>query len=215
MNLSQFVDTNAWIMNHLDGSATYDPTTHILQLTNNSIGQLGYLYFNNVPTNPIGFVANFTFRAYGGTGADAVWLGAYDTTHVNTREDIVKGGYHFTFDEYQDRVAFTNSTIDNGPPLAYATVTNIDNGVWHNASIIFWYDPATRSATAVIYYDGKVEVNYTVKVAYSQINVMLGKGEFVIGGRTGGLTNYHELKGVICVRKYVRPEPTVTLVELP
>ena len=215
VNLSQFADTNAWIMNHLDGNAAYDPTTHVLQLTNTSKSQLGYLYFTKAPSDPIGFVANFTFKAYGGTGADAIWLGAYDTTHEGTTEDIVKGGYHFTFDEYQDRIAFTNSTVDNGDPLAYKKVKNIDNGVWHNVSIIFWYNPASRSATAVVYYDGRLKINYTVKVAYNQINVMLGKGELVFGGRTGALTNYHELGGVICVRKYVRPEPTVTLIEIP
>jgi len=213
-----FVNLSQWVNGYLDGDATYNSTTHILQLTANVNNEIGYLYFPEAPSNPIGFGANFTFRAYGHTsttGADAVWLGAYDTTHSGTREDIVKRGYHFTYDEYQDRIAFTNSTVDNGAPLAYATVTTIDNGVWHNASIFFWYNQSTRSATANIYYDGTLEVNYTVKVAYTQINVMLGKGEIVIGGRTGGLNNYHQLKGVICVRKYVSPEPTVTLVKLP
>ncbi len=210
-----FVNLSQYVWGHLAGDATYYPATHILQLTDDVKGQLGYLYFTNAPSEPVGFVANFTFRAYGGTGADAVWLGAYDTTYEGTREDVVKGGYHFTFDEYQDRIAFTNSTVDNGAPLYSARVTNIDNGVWHNASIIFWFDPTTRSATAMIYYDGRLEINYTVEVAYSQINVMLGKGMLVIGGRTGGLYNYHQLTGIICVRKYVKPEPTVTMLELP
>jgi len=210
-----FVNLSQWVNGHLDGDAHYDPVTRTLILTDNVGSQLGYLYFPEAPSDPVGFVANFTFRAYGGTGADAIWLGVYDTTHDGTTEDVVNGGYHVTFDEYQDRIAFTNSTVDNGAPLTYVTVKNIDNGVWHDVIVFFWYDPATRNASVVVYYDGKEEINYTVKVAYSQINVMLGKGELVFGGRTGALTNYHELGGIICVRKYVRPEPTVTLVKLP
>jgi len=210
-----FVNLSQWVVGRLAGTATYYPTLHILQLTANLRSEKGFLVLGKAPSEPVGFEANFTFRAYGGTGADAVWVGAYDTTYVGTTEDIVDGGYHFTFDEYQDRIAFTNSTVDNGPPLAYAFVTNINNGLWHEATVRFWYDPASRSATALIYYDGALVVNYTVGVAYSQINVMLGRGVFFIGGRTGALTDYHQLEGVISVRKYVEPQPAVTITELP
>jgi len=184
----------------LVGSAYYDADNGWVRLTEAKNGQKGMIVYNLNPG--IGFCARFDFWAGGGTGADAVWLGVYDVDYDPDRisEDTVIGGYHFTFDEYQDRIAFTKSTIGNGPSIAEYKVTNIDNGQWHHAKICFY------NYRAKIWYDYSDEpvVNATDTGDRQSLN-----GNFVIfGGRTGGLTNEHRIKNII-MRKYVDPEPTI------
>jgi hypothetical protein len=192
----------------LAGSATYDATNKWVQLTPNSGGLLGYLYYTKVPTNPTGFYAKFYLWAGGGNGADAIWLGAYDTDYTNTREDVVNGGYHFTYDEYQDRICFTKSTVDNGGGIACASATNIDNSTWHLAEVYFWYDGS--AARTKIYYDGGLMVNSSDSAVQS--NVINGTGQIIWGGRTGGAYNYHRIgNGILYMTKYISPEPTISV----
>ncbi len=191
---------------HLFGSASYDPSQGYVMLTPNANGRLGYLVYYKVPTNPTGLHAMFWFKAYGGSGADAVWLGVYDSTYSGTREDIVAGGYHITFDEYQDRIAFTKSTTDNGAPIDYYSTTDIDNGVWHYANITFYYNSVSDIVYVSVYYDGSLVL--TSSDSNVQDNVRNGIGYTIIGGRTGGRTNYHLVgNGYLIIRKYVEPDP--------
>ncbi|MEM5806667.1 MAG: DUF2341 domain-containing protein, partial [Candidatus Aenigmatarchaeota archaeon] len=191
---------------NLAGSAIYDSTNKWVRLTPVANHQVGYLYYQTNP-GPLGFHAKFRFWAGGGSGADAIWLGVYDTDYVNTREDIVKGGYHFTFDEYQDRICFTKSTTDNGNGIACATgITNIDNRQWHTAEIYYWRE--SNRVCARIYYDGNLVVNACD--TSPQPNALNGIGMTIFGGRTGGATNEHRIDDIV-VRKYVSPEPTVSL----
>ena len=200
--------SSSTLTGELYGSATHNQSHGYVELTPNANGQLGYLVYPKVPTNPTGLHAMFWFRAYGGSGADAVWLGVYDSTYSGTTEDIVKGGYHITFDEYQDRIAFTKSTIDNGPPIDYYTATDIDNGAWHYANITFWYDSGSDRVYVRVYYDGNLVLTSTDGSV--QDNVRNGHGYIIVGGRTGGLTNYHLVgNGYLIVRKYIDPEPRV------
>ena len=178
----------------LDGSAHYDSANKWVRLTQPAKNKLGHLYYLKNPGN--GFVAKFEFWTGGGSGADAVWLGVYDKSVSSTREDIVDGGYHFTFDEYQDRIAFTKSTVDNGAPIAYAEESSIDNSQWHKVEIIHY------GRTAEIFYDGLLKLN-----ASDSVNIDKSGNYFSIGGRTGGLTNEHRVRNLV-VRKYVHPEPS-------
>jgi|GEM_PF-2875438 len=187
----------------LAGSATYDSANRRVQLTPATTNQLGYLYYTTVPRSPQGFYARFYLWVGGGTGGEAVWLGAYDTSYTGTREDVVNGGYHFTFDEYQDRVAFTKSTVDNGAPIAMARQADIDNSAWRLAEVYFWYDGA--KACARILLDGATKV-YACDPQPQQ-NVRSGTGQLVIGGRTGSATNYHRVGTVLLIAKYY---PTVS-----
>ncbi|MEM5797764.1 MAG: DUF2341 domain-containing protein, partial [Candidatus Aenigmatarchaeota archaeon] len=115
----------------LAGNATYDSTNKWVRLTPASRDQLGYLYYDKNPGS-LGFYSKFRFWVGGGNGADAVWLGVYDSSYSNTHEDIVNGGYHFTYDEYQDRICFTKSTGGNGgPTIGCGSETTIDNSAWH------------------------------------------------------------------------------------
>jgi hypothetical protein len=173
----------------LAGSATYDSSGRYIQLTPATTSQLGYLYYSKVPTSPQGFYARFHFWTGGGTGADALWLGAYDTSYSGTREDVVNGGYHFTFDEYQDRIAFTKSTVDNGNPIASASQADLDNSKWRLAEVYFWYD-GTKACTQ-IFLDGAQKL-YACDTQV-QPNVASGTGQFIFGGRTSGSTNYHRI----------------------
>ncbi|MEM4584643.1 MAG: DUF2341 domain-containing protein [Ignisphaera sp.] len=191
---------------NLAGSAIYDSTNKWVRLTPATTNQIGYLYYQTNP-GPLGFHAKFRFWAGGGTGADAIWLGVYDTDYSNTREDIVKGGYHFTFDENQDRICFTKSTTDNGDGIACATgITNIDNSQWHTAEIYYWLE--SNRVCARIYYDGSLVVNACD--TSPQPNALNGIGQTIFGGRTGSSTNEHRIDDIV-VRKYVSPEPTISL----
>jgi len=193
---------------NLAGSATYDSTNQWVQLTPADTQQRGYLYYTKVPTNPTGFYVKFWFWAGGGNGADAIWVGAYDTNYQGTTEDIVNGGYHFTFDEFQDKICFTKSTTDNGDGIFCTYDTNIDNGQWHLGEVYFWYN-GTLACTK-IYYDSKLYVSACDPNV--QPNVINGVGQFIFGGRTGGLTNYHRIgNGLMYVVKYIYPEPSISL----
>lgn len=191
----------------LDGSATYSSTGKWVELTPAQSDKLGYLSYTKVPTNPTGFYAKFYFSASGGNGADAVWLGAYDSNYVDTEEDVVNGGYHFTFDEWQGRIAFTKSTYGNGNPIAYASQSKIDDGRWHLAEVYFWYNGT--AACARIYYDGTLKVHACDSNV--QLNVVKGQGLIVFGGRTGWWRNWHRVRGPLYVVKYISPEPTVNI----
>ena len=189
----------------LAGSATYVASARYVQLTSTATGQLGYLYYSRVPTSPQGFYAKFYFWIGGGSGADALWLGAYDTSYLGTSEDVVNGGYHFTFDEYQDRIAFTKSTVGNGNPIASAPQTDLDNSQWRLAEVYFWYDGV--KACTQIFLDGAQKL-YACDAQVQQ-NVANGAGQFIFGGRTGALTNYHRIgNGPLLVAKF---HPTVTV----
>ncbi|MCS7135303.1 MAG: DUF2341 domain-containing protein, partial [Candidatus Aenigmarchaeota archaeon] len=188
----------------LAGSAFYDSTNKWVRLTPVTTWQTGYLYYNFNPGSQ-GFYARFRFWAGGGNGADAVWLGVYDSSYVNTQEDIVNGGYHFTFDEYQDRICFTKSTVGNGAGISCASEGTIDNGVWHTAEVYYWRSGNTVCAR--IYYDGILKVDACD--TSPQSNALNGIGQTIFGGRTGAATNEHRIDDII-VRKFSSPEPTTT-----
>jgi len=187
----------------LAGSAVYDSTNKWVRLTPPSTNKSGYLYYviNNLPSIE-GFYIRFRLWVGNGNGADALWAAVYDTTYSGTKEDIVSGGYHFTYDEYQDRVAFTKSTTDNGSPLCSGSETTIDNGQWHIALVKYY------KGCAQVYYDGNLKAN-CCDSGYSSYKS--GFGNYIIfGARTGGLYNEHRIDDII-VAKYVSPEPTVII----
>jgi hypothetical protein len=195
-------------MGFFAGSATYSSTNKWVQLTPNSGNRTGYLYYPKVPKNPIGFYAKFYIWAGGGNGGDAMWLGAYDTDYTSTEEDKVNGGYHFTYDEYQNRICFTKSTSSNGAGIVCASETTIGNSSWHLAEIYFWYDGS--QARARIYYDGALKVDSSDTSVQS--NVISGAGQIIFGGRTGGSYNFHRIgNGLLYVVKYTSPEPSTSI----
>ena len=187
----------------LYGNASYIAASDWVRLTAASGSQSGQLYYTQNPGS--GFHAKFRFWSGGGTGADAIWMGAYNTTEVGETEDVVHGGYHFTFDEYESRICFTTSTVDNGVGLSCATgETGLDNSTWHDAEVYFWED--SSGANADIYLDGTIKVNHTETAVQS-----LSGNYFSWGGRTGGSTNEHRIDDLIVV-KYASPGPSVQTV---
>ena len=199
-----YEDMNAAPSGSLKGSAYYDEDHGYVVLTQAIHDRRGYLcyYYENLPEKYKGFMIKFRFKTWGGSGADAIWAAIYDRGWSGTLEDVVYGGYHFTFDEYQNRIAFTRSTVSNGPPLASYSVTNIDNGEWHNATIIYY------EGHAMIYYDGALVVDHTDS-SYPTYSSNFGN-YIIFGGRTGGSTNWHVIDE-IAVAAYVYPEPSVTI----
>jgi hypothetical protein len=199
-----FEDFNTPPEGGLAGMATYDATNKWVNL---GTGNTGYLYYSRVPSNPIGFYTKFYFWVGGGY-TDAIWLGAYDSSYSGTQEDVVNGGYHFTFDEYQDRICFTKSITSNGNGITCASATNIDNAQWHLAEIYFWYDGS--AARTKIYYDGNLMVNSSDTAVQS--NVVSGVGQ-IIWGQRGVLSPATHIigNGPLYMVKYTSPEPTTNI----
>ena len=189
----------------LAGDAFYDSTNKWIRLTRAAGNLKGYLYYDKVPQ--YGFYAKFRVWAGGGNGADAIWLGVYDSDYAGTTEDIVDGGYHFTADEYQDRIAFTKSTSDNGAPIASASQSGIDDGNWHTYEVYFWISGGV--AYCKIYWDGVLKVD--ASDSSPQSNALNKVGKTIFGARTGGSYNEHRIDDII-IRNYVDPEPSISAV---
>jgi len=175
-----------------------------IRLTPATTGQTGYYVYTPTTLNYSAFYIRFYFRTGLGNGADAVWVGLFDSTYSGTREDIVANGYHFTFDEYQSRVAFTKSVVDNGTPICSASVSAsyLMDYNWHRAEVIF----DRTKMRAKIYLDGSLKVDCT-DTLYGQSDMVTGipsgaaqgTGLIVFGGRTGGLHNEHWIKNILVV----------------
>jgi len=166
----------------LQNSATYDYTNKYVQLTpaSNSVnGQLNYLL------NPgDGFNARFQFWTGGGNGADAVFLYVYDTSSPAWYSDA-RSGYHFSYDEYYDRIAL----YYNGSSLTSVSQAGLDNSTWRDAQIIH------AGTNSKIYLDGALKINYTDS-SRSKTGGYLGWSAI-----TGGLNHYHRIRNLI-IAKY-------------
>jgi hypothetical protein len=159
------------------------------------------------PTKPTGLYAKFNFyiTSCSYPPADAVWLAAYDSTYLNTDEDTVQGGYHFTFDYYQSRICFTKSTNGNDGPVISCYSTSISQDTWHTAEVYFWYDGT--NANAQIYYDGTQVIN--AQDTSPQSNVVNGTGIVYIAARNGGSCCESRLGGFVVVKWYPNVSTTV------
>jgi len=179
----------------LAGSAYFDVNNGYVVLTPAKTGQLGYLYYSVTP--PPCFYARFEFWTGSGNGADAVRLGVYDSTYIGTTEDVVAGGYHFTFDEYQQRMAFTKSTVDNGPSIAQVTVPGsyFMNGQWHLAEI--WFCRDSNGVWCKMSLDNGAYMLSKTYDTNPQPNALASRGIILFGGRTGGLTNEHRIRNIL------------------
>jgi hypothetical protein len=168
----------------LSGAASYNVGNY-LQL-NPASGGLGRCEYAANPGN--GWRVKFDFYSGGGNGADSSWFYAYNNTSPIT-EDRTAGGYHFTIDEYQDRMCFTKSTVDNGTGLACASDTTLDNATWKTMDIKYY------NANAVINLNGTQVVNFTDPTPISTTGTRMG-----FGGRTGGLVNEHRIRNVTIMK---------------
>jgi len=173
----------------LDGSAAYDATNKWLRLTKAVGSQLGHLSYQGDLTT--GFVAEFIFWTGGTTGCagDAVWMGSFDTSVATTTEDVVKGGYHFTYDELQNRICFTKSTTDNGNGISCTAQSGMSNSGWHQAKVVY------QNGCVKIYFGGVLKVD-ACDSAYSSYKSGFGN-YFSWGGRTGGCNNEHRVDDLI------------------
>ncbi|MBC7472318.1 MAG: DUF2341 domain-containing protein [candidate division SR1 bacterium] len=175
----------------LGGSATWDATNKWLALTaavNNQSGTCNYSYSSSLATK--GYRAFYQTYAGGGTGADSTWQYAFDSA-IPTAEDIVLGGQHFTYDEFQSRMCFTTSTVDNGTCDASFANTIIGNGVWRSMKVS--YDPTSRK----MFEDGQLRINATTSTnAVNTANTFFG-----FAGRTGGQNNIHRIRA-LAIMKY-------------
>ena len=204
-------DPTQFSKSFLYGSASYIYQQYI-RLVPGSGGQWGGVVGRDganpvpAPTKPTGLYAKFKFyiTSCSSTPGDATWLAAYDSTYLNTTEDIVQGGYHFTFDYYQSRICFTKSTTDNGPGISCYS-TSISQNAWHTAEVYFWYDGT--NANAQIYYDGTQVVN--AQDTSPQSNVVNGTGIVYIAARNGGYYCESRLGGFVVAKWYPNVSTTV------
>ena len=179
------------------GAYEVDTINGYVILTEPIDGQIRYLVYKANPGRH--FEATIEFKTYGGTGADAIWFGVYDTSWTPLiHEDICKGGYHFAYDEWDNRIAFTKDTV-GGTPIDSYYVSNIDNGEWHTSEVIF------NNGSVKIYYDGNLVLTST------DPDPIPMEGSYItLGARTGGENNYHIVR-FFSLRKTADPEPTVLI----
>ena len=179
------------------GTPTLDTVQQYIIFTPPTQSTKSYLIYNINPGRY--FEANLEFRTYGGSGGDAMWFGVFDTVTGNLNEDKCRNGYHFTFDEYENRLAFTKSLEINGTPISAYYTGGIDDGQWHSGRILF------RNASVEVYYDGNLVIDATDN---SPITM---RGQYItIGARCGAVTNYHVVR-FFSLKKLVEPEPVVII----
>jgi len=175
---------------YLAGSAYYDSTNGYVVLTDARNSQLGYLFYNatNFPMPKHQCVYAYYETYTSSTSGEAMWFGLYDNTYSGTREDVVAGGYHWTWDERQQRMVFTKSTTDNGPPIVQTNVPSsyIANRAWHRHEVFL----CTYGGKVYTYYqvDGGVYKIFTSVDVSPQPNALSQTGIIVFGGRTSGAT---------------------------
>jgi Domain of unknown function (DUF2341) len=160
-------------------TAAYDSVNKWMRLTATTANVQGYCrYTSNPGTN---FRARFDFWTGGGTatGGQALWFYAYNTANP-TDEDITRGGYHFTFDEFQDRICFTKSLVTNGAGISCGAFTTLDNSTWRTAEIRF------DNGQASIYLDGVLITSGTATAPITTTGTRMG-----FGARSTTNTNEH------------------------
>jgi len=165
----------------LAGSARYDAANKWVELTPPAPSRLGYLVYRIPPVLPNAVYVKFKFMMRDGYfPADAMWFGVYDSDYVNTREDVVRGGYHLTIDVTQYRVCFTKSTSDDGPGIACAWYS-FWQYEWFTYEGYLWYDGSSVRAVVVVRGFRLIDASDPSP----QPNVVNGIGFVVFGGRTG------------------------------
>lgn len=176
----------------LGGTAVLDTVNQWVRL-NAVAGVTGSCNYNHVPAN--GFIAKFDFWSGGGTGGDSVWFYAFNKS-VPIQEDITTSGYHFTLDEFQDRICYTKSTTSNGAGIACGAVTTLDNSTWQSVEIRYFNHKAD------IFLNGVLLATGTNSPAIAVTSNFFG-----FAARTSTPTNEHRIRRTY-VSKY---SPLVTL----
>jgi hypothetical protein len=173
----------------LKNSAVYDSVNKWVQLTTNTSFVNGQCEYNYNPGQ--GFYAKYDFWSGGGNGADANWLYTYENI-TPLSEDVISKGYHFVYDEYQKRICFTKSKVDNGACIvSNNSVANIDDSTWHTAEIFH------SNLSATMYMNGTSYLSGSDSVVISKTSNLFG-----LGARTGGQYNEHRIRSFI-VAKYL------------
>jgi hypothetical protein len=185
------------------GLAQYDASLKAVRLTPIQNDAKGYLAYD-VP-HSAGLVAEFSYYAGGGSGADGVFMGVHQTQKSGQEEDLTIGGYIISFDEYapQRKIGFSQSTTSNGAPIASAPYQYLD-GQWRFVRIEYMHN--LTSATVKVYLDSVLVLD-----AIDTTTIASDSGNYLVfGARTGGSTNEHLIKNIF-VRQYSSNEPAVQL----
>lgn len=183
--MDQFDDMQTTPTCALKNSATYDSVNKWIQLTpatSNLSGQCEYTY------NPgDGFYSKFEYWTGGGTGADATWIYAWSQS-TPVQEDLLTNsnrGYHFTVDEFQDRMCYTKSLVSNGACIAQSTQTTLDNSTWREVEV---YQSGLNGTMLL---DGAQVVN-----ANDTASRVKSANVFGIAARTSTSNNIHRIRKV-------------------
>jgi ABC-type transporter Mla MlaB component len=153
----------------------------------------------------------FKFKAGGGSGADGLAFGFFHEGNAwngGTSLSVGKSGYAVEMDNYKstndataNHIAIVRTSAAEAP-YGYTHLARYDTGatednVWHSVEVKFYNN------NIKIWLDGTLILDYstTFDKTYKR---------FLFGGATGGATNNHIIDDII-IRKYVSPEPTVSV----
>lgn len=192
------LDSSANLIDH----AKYNSSGEFVELTN--LTHDGRLNYTKGTPSP-GFVANWSYWAGGGSGADATWLYAWATEPIKLEHPDSKG-YTFSADEYKTNeigIGSNGTSNSNEYYLGSETVADIDDSNWHSADL-----EAVTSGTFVAAEFRSLGQNVGTFLGSS---ILPPPGEmFGFGSRIGVDNNTHRISN-ITVRKHTDILPTYTV----
>lgn len=192
------LDLATW---HFEGSALWDGTNGWVQLTDTRTDQAGTAFQTVSTVNADDVTIDFAFFASGGSGADGLSLTALDSTRMTGFVGSTGGGIGYAGLPGWSIEVDTWYNAENGDPtqddhisfhldgnyavIAWAPLPEMEDGNWHDMSVVV----AGRQVTASI--DGVVYLDF---IAPSSLSFPAYVG---FTGATGSYTNYHLIDALV------------------
>jgi hypothetical protein len=199
------IDLASW---NFEGTAMWDAASGWVELTGPYTDQAGTAFQTTTTVSSDAVNIEFSFYVSGGTGADGMSLTALDADRMSSFVGSSGGGIGYAglpgwsieIDTWYNSVHNDPTTEDHlsvhfdgdvGSPVTWATLPDMEDGLWHLANIEVRGSHMTVSIDGVDYIDQEIS-GLTTFPAYVGFT-----------GATGSVTNYHlidalEVEGFIC-----------------
>ena len=207
---SDFVN---WIENGVNGGGTLAGSTYwqtnssvslknCVTFTNTSSTFQTGVWYKNIPqvAQYKRIVLQADHVAGGGTGADGIWYSLFaNSTSYSNKELTQNNSYTVYFDEFNNTVKL----YYNGTLLQSTNINNLQTGIGQSKQIKFIVDYNYLTNTSIIFVNiiGS-DIGTGACIQYTDSTQRDLSGQYVlVGGRTGGSTNFHEIH-YLSIRKF-------------
>jgi len=202
------------------GSAMYDAINKYVVLTPARDSQKGFLVYRLPPVQPSALYVNFRFMITScGNPGHNIWLGIWDSNYNVTEVDVTDGGYHFSIDEYEQKICFGSSDGVTGykyaPNTFICSRLFVSQNYWYTYEGYVWFDG--QNVIGLVYLDRVLRVYGIVP---PKQNMLYGFGYLAFGARTWGAYCMHILGSFyiahfdprieISIRQPTSPPPLVS-----